>query len=350
MIKRAVISLLILVLSAAAVLTAEAAVSCALPAALKTVPKDIADLPLPDRLPPYVRIQTFGIDENGAIHLELSDTVPQLRILEQNLHDDDESTIFTKRNASSADAHMTGTEYSFFIIRMIWQLGGMEYVREYSNASGDLCFVSCTVSGTADPSAFGPYASAVRTLEFSEAGIPFSETWTLENEKDRFIRAAVYDQTGSLASVKQVWESVKADDYRYIIEMSGDGGMTAMTVEDRKNRFYMSNVRPDRQPDAVLELLTEVLDPTAFEEQLDRKYPQLSHGPASIPADTRIWALNFGDFIESDVYAFISADPVIILKDGMAALNLNAKDINGDKIRLRKNRITSPVMEIVAIQ
>jgi hypothetical protein len=69
-----------------------------------------------------------------------------------------------------------------------------------------------------------------------------------------------------------------------------------------------------------------------------------------IPADARIWSLNFGDLMKSQVYGFVTVDPLLVLQNGKAALNRDAKDVNGNAIKLKKNKVTSPVLELVTIE
>ena len=291
----------------------------------------------------------------------------------------------------------------------------MEYIRDYTNWSGFLCFVSCTASEEADPAAFAPYTSAVRTISFNEFGIPFSETWTLMNEKDSFTRIATYDTQGNLHSVKQTWESVQAGNYKFSTETDQNGNLTALTAEDKKNHFYAKSLQISENHGAAMLLSTESLDPAAFDEIMALSYPQLSLGlidygsdfnaetdeklldiwdmnndyqmdsqplpepatmtdlepatmtdlnPATmtdlpaepiedlipIPADARVWTLNFGDFLNSQVYGFVTTDPIIVLRKGKATLNKEAKDVNGNAIKLKKNKITSPVLEIAIIE
>lgn len=404
--KRAVIFLLMLALLSGLALPAGAAGSYTLPEPLKTVPAKVEGLSLPGELPPYVPVKSFSVDEDGAIRLELGEKVPRLKILEQNLMEGVDSTIFTKKNASSAEAHMSGKENSIFTVRMIWPFGASEYIRDYANWSGTLSFVSGSAAEEADPALFAPYTSAVRTLSFNEGGVPVSETWELANDTDRFSRVAAYGTDGKLRSVSQVWESVKVGGYKFAVEMDGSGNLTALTVQDKKNSFSARSLRISESPDAVILLSAESLDPAAFDDLLARNYPQLSRGlidystsldeeidedflamwnltfedlvdpqvlpepstmtdlsatatdlPAvpdeeltPIPADARIWSLNFGDLMKSQVYAFVSLDPLLVLQGGKVALNKNAKDVNGTPVRLKKNKVTSPVLELVSIE
>ena len=347
--------------------------------------------------------------------MELGEKVPQLKILEQNILDGVDSTIFTKKNASIADTHMVGKENSVFTVRMIWPFGNMKYIRNYANWSGILCFVDCTASEEVDPAAFAPYTSAIRTISFNEFGVPISETWTLENEKDRFTRIATYDSQGILHSVNQTWESVQAGNYKFSTEIDKNGHLTALVAEDKKNHFYAKSLQISENPEAAMLLSAESLDPAAFDELMALNYPQLSLGlidygsdfsaetdenllaiwdmsndflmdsqplpepatmtdlepatmtdlsPATItdlpaasveeltpiPADARVWTLNFGDFLKSQVYGFVTIDPILVLQNGKAALNKGTKDINGEVIKLKKNKITSPMLELVTIE
>jgi len=404
--KRALTFLLMLFLLAGFVVTAGGAGSYTVPEPLKIVSGSTEGLSLPEELPPYVPVRSFSVDEDGSIHLELGDQVPRLKILEQNLLEGVESTIFTKKNASAAEAHMSGKENSVFTVRMIWPFGSMEYVRNYANWSGGLTFVGCSASEEADPAAFAPYTYAIRTLTFNEGGIPISETWQLENEKDRFSRVASYGMDGKLRSVSQTWESVKTGDYKFSTEIDSNGNLTALTAQDKKNHFFARSLRISESPDAAMLLSTESLDPAAFDDILLHDYPQLTRGlidygtvsdaafgdeyiamwdmnfddlldpqllpepstmtdlPSTmtdlpeipdeeltpIPADARIWSLNFGDLMKSQVYGFVTVDPLLVLQNGKAALNRDAKDVNGNAIKLKKNKVTSPVLELVTIE
>lgn len=404
--KRALTFLLMLFLLAGFAVTAGGAGSYTVPEPLKIVSGSTEGLSLPEELPPYVPVRSFSVDEDGSIHLELGDQVPRLKILEQNLLEGVESTIFTKKNASAAEAHMSGKENSVFTVRMIWPFGSMEYVRNYANWSGGLTFVGCSASEEADPAAFAPYTYAIRTLTFNEGGIPISETWQLENEKDRFSRVASYGMDGKLRSVSQTWESVKTGDYKFSTEIDSNGNLTALTAQDKKNHFFARSLRISESPDAAMLLSTESLDPAAFDDILLHDYPQLTRGlidygtvsdaafgdeyiamwdmnfddlldpqllpepstmtdlPSTmtdlpeipdeeltpIPADARIWSLNFGDLMKSQVYGFVTVDPLLVLQNGKATLNKDAKDVNGNAIKLKKNKVTSPVLELVTIE
>jgi len=416
--KRAAIFLLVLSLLAGLTMTAEAASSCTLPEALKTVPGTMEGLFGPGELPPYVEINRFTVGEDGTIRLELSQAVPRLKILERDAMTDIESTIFSKKNTDTADTHMVGREDSVFIVRMIWKVRNMDYIREYTTWSGYLMFSACTAVEEVDPAGFEPYTSAVRTLNFNEVGVPYSETWTLENGDDRFFRTASYDWQGKLTSLKQAWESV-AGDYQYITETDRDGNLTALTVNDKKTQFYAESIQLNESTDSATLLSLSSLDSTSFDEQLAAGYPQLSRelidytagettfdpglaglysmpaetpevppepstmtdlapstmtdlgpstmtdlGPSTmtdlpavpdeeltpIPANARIWALNFGDFITNDVYAFVMTEPLLRLKDGKAFLDPKATDVNGGTVNLKKNKVSSPVLEIAVIE
>ncbi len=41
---------------------------------------------------------------------------------------------------------------------------------------------------------------------------------------------------------------------------------------------------------------------------------------------------------------------MLVLQKGKAALNKDAQDVNGYPIKLKKNKVTSPVLELVTIE
>jgi hypothetical protein len=421
--KRAAIFLLVLSLLAGLTLAAEAASSYTLPDALKAVPQNTEGLSIPGELPPYVQVTVWKVEDNGAIHLELEEPVPRLKIMEQNILEGVESTIFTKKNATVADAHMVGKGDPVFSVKMIWKLGDMDYIREYATWSGSLRFVDCSASEEVDPAGFEPYTSVVRTLSFGEAGNPISETWQLEGEKDRFTRVTYYDNNGKLYSMTQAWDSVKAGEYQVLTETDKAGNLTALTVKDKKNSFFAKSVPVSGNLQAATLLSIETVNQNSFDDQLAKKYPQLARGlidyeavgddeldpeflamfnltrdslgnfgladpstitdmgPSTItdigpstltdigpststnlpedtdaedlvpiPANARIWALNFGTLMKGDVYAFITTDPVIVMKDGKAVMNPDAVDVNGDPVKLKKSKLTTPPIEIPAAE
>ena len=417
--KRAVILLLTLVLLLGVTLTAEAADSFKLPDPLKTVAATTAGLGLPDTLPSPVKIREFTA-EGDTVRLELESAVPQLKILEQNREDSTASTIFTKKNTSSAEAHIVGKDSSAFTARMIWPLSKMDFVREYAAVYGVFGFADCTATEKADPAAFPPYTSAVRTLSFTENGLLLSETWTLENDADRFVRTASYDEKGTLKSVRQTWESAKSGDYKCVAETDRDGNLTALTVQDRKSCFYAISAPILADPEAAMELSDLTADSGDFDEALEDKYPLVvrfleeyeeeedddwdddesededeeasddedveededepddesdseaddeaddepddktdsksdaagkkAEDQPTIPANAKIWALNFDNYMNASVFVFVSEDAPIILKNGTIAVNPKAKDINGKTIGLKKNKVPSPALELAAAE
>ncbi len=274
--KRAATFFLSICILSIFLLNADAAVSFSLPEPLKTVAIKTEKLGLPEELPPYVQVNCFTVNDNGTIHLELSEAVPRLKILEKNTENDTESTIFMKKNISVADAYIMNRENTTFIVRMIWKLDGMDFVREYSTKSGSLSFSSCYAYKKMDPEAFAPYTSAVRALSFTQNGIPTAETWSLDSKKSRFCRTATYDKDGTLYSVRYEWESVRNSEYQYLVEADKNGEITALTVKDWKNAFYAVSSQLDENPDAVISLSFESLDSKVFTDTLESKYPKLA--------------------------------------------------------------------------
>lgn len=462
--KRAAILLLAVILAVSVLLPAGAADSYTLPEPLKTVPARVEKLGLPEDLPPQVAIRSFS-EEEGTVRLELEAEVPKLRIIEKSRDDDAGSTIFTKKNASSADAHTVGTENAGFLIRMIWNAGSVEYVREYSFLYDYLSFVSFTASEKADASAFAPYTSAVRSISYSEASEPLSETWTLENDSDRLIRTAAYGRDGALTSVSQTWEAVKAGGYRCVLETDAGGNVIGLYAGDQKSSFYAQSLRIGENPEFADLIADGSVDSGEVDYQLEEKYPQLESGlfdfdgstgwteeflaewdraagsyadpedwddedeeddedwddeddpddmddpdengaagsgdpdensasdpddedesgsagaddedsgngsgggepapaptvtanprPANpgnlplIPAYARVWTLNFHSYFDDFVYAYISADPLLVLRDGKPFLNQKAKDISGRPVKPGISKINAPAMEPVKVE
>ena len=99
----------------------------------------------------------------------------------------------------------------------------------------------------------------------------------------------------------------------------------------------------------------------AFDQQLRKNYPQVASlvstatdlpaAPGPVPENTRIWVLNVGDYLDSSVLVFATADPFFVMENGKAVINKKAKDINGNGLKLdKKTTVTSPVFELPAIK
>ena len=251
-----------------------------LPEQLKVVPAHADGLSLPESLPPYVPIVNFSMD-NGRILLELGETVPKLIILEQSMNDRDEpveSTIFSRKNVSSADTHLVGKEDSKIVVKMIWPFEGTDYVREYTTGFSGLLFSGCSATEEQQTTDYVPYTLSERTLTFNESAKPVSETWKLSNKSRRLIRTVNYDNNGNLKKVSLTWESVKPGEYMLAVELDREGNVTGLSFKDKKTSYFVKSMRIDEDSDAATRLSYESLNYKVFNEKVDKRYPQLALG------------------------------------------------------------------------
>ena len=185
-----------------------------LPAGLKSVPVSVSRVQLPSELPKPVQILSFTV-EGGLIRLELDQAVPSVKIKELNYEKAEESTIFSKKDTASAETHRTGKDTSILTVLLSWNVKGFTYTREYNTWSGNLRFVSASMTETADASGVGSWSSAEREFSFRENEALFSETWKLTQEGDTFSRTAQYGTDGQLECCSVTWRS--AEDNGYIM-------------------------------------------------------------------------------------------------------------------------------------
>lgn len=349
------------------------------PEALMTVTPDISGEGLPESLPPAVSVVSFSVID-GQVHAELDQDVPKLRILELSEGTGEESTIFSQKNASSAEAHTMTRDSAAFKIRMIWKLGNADYVREYSARSGDAEFFRCTATETLDAADYFPYTSAVRTVYFNEDGIPVSVVLDLENDKEAFTRITGYDVDGSLTFVRQSWRTLEK--YGYVMEVvqDGKGMLTALALRDNKFDIYIRSCPAGEDLLAEKSIRAVSRDTDLFDEALASKYPSLAAGisasgsrprrsflgaatPTDLPAatdppaaealdaNTRIWALNFDRYPDTAVYVFVTADPVLDMRGKYAVINTDARDIAGNPVRIGKELKTGiPAFDLIMIK
>lgn len=250
-----------------------------LPDLLSVVPAHSSGLSFPGQLPPFVAVLACTM-ENGLVHLELSDAVPKLVILEVNPNNNTESTIFSKKNVSTADAHLIGKEDPQIIVRMIWPFGETDYVREYKSVFGNVVFSNCSVVEEPQPTDFAPYTLSERTLTFNQMGIPISETRQLSNEKRRLIRTVKYDHGGNLQTVNLTWESVKPGEYQLVVDLDQEGCVTGLFYKEKRTRFYVKSMLIDENSnsDTAAYLSRDSLNYAVFDEKVNKKYPQLALG------------------------------------------------------------------------
>ena len=98
-----------------------------LPDNLKAVSATADQISLPDSLPEHAHVVSFS-NENGLISVTLDREVPSLKIKELNFVKGEESTIFSKANTATAQAHQAGDQYSVFSALITWKLNGPKYI------------------------------------------------------------------------------------------------------------------------------------------------------------------------------------------------------------------------------
>ena len=277
--KQTLVFLTALVLALCTLLSASAAgpeKGYTLPEGLKTLPAGIGDLSLPEGLPEPVKVIGFSAAD-GKVYADLDREVPQLKILERNVLENAESTIFSKKNTNTAEANMFSRENAVFTVRMIWKLGDCEFVREYNTWGGYLSFSSAAVRQELDAAAFGPYTSAVRTVSFFENGNLDAETFELEGEAERFLRSVYFDREGRASSALYRWSSVNPAGYFLEVRQDAEGTLTGLVCRDGKTRFSAASQPATERLDFLNGARAQSLDPIAFNEQMYSKYPEVAN-------------------------------------------------------------------------
>ena len=377
--RRAIALVCLILLAACAALPAGAAeTEYLLPDGLETVAAAAAGVALPSGLPEHAHIASFSID-NGLISLELDRVIPKLKIMELNYIKAEESTIYSRKNTSSAETHKAGDNSTVLRVLLIWDPKGIAYTQEFDTWSGLLLFSRAGLTETADPDAFPGWASAVRDLEFREDGTLLSETWKLEKEADTFTRTALYDEGGELESFSVSWRAAGYSGYILDAGFSPDGTLTSLRCKNDMTEFTAESLPVSADRGKFANLRDNSIDPYSFDSKLRAAYPVLaeslfgSFSPAmlqpatatdlpatatDLPApdgesetpdedpavpdepveegeateNTRIWLVSCGDYYDPKVYAFASDDPLFILESGKAWPNSRARDINGTPI------------------
>ena len=250
-----------------------------------------------------------------------------------------ENTIFSKKNTDSAVAHRTGNEDSIFNVYIYWN-GDTGLTQEYNTWNGPLEFVRASLSDDAD-GADAEYA-------FREDGTLISETRTVEDTKDRFVRTVTFGEDGKAESCIVSWRQAGFGGYVLDAEFAPDGKLTGLECRTDDTTVVLRSAALDADDRTKLILRENCYDPVGFDEAVMGKYrgvskaamsyatmtdlPPLEEEDAKKAKDARIWVLSFGDFFDYQEYVFITKDPLFILKDKKAVPNSKAKDMNGDPI------------------
>ena len=378
--KRIVALALTLALALCLAVSADAAGSgCALPETLRTVPASAEALSMPDTLPELARVNSFSVLD-GLITLELDREVPSLKITELNFVELVESTIFSKKNTAAAETNRTGDDNSIFTVLLRWEEDGAVFEQEYNTWSGDLAFSRAEWIEEADPAAFPSWDSARRVLSFREDGTPESESWYLENEQENFTLTAVYGADGALESTEVSWVSAEYDGDILDAQLSADGVPLNVRCRGGKADFTVRSLPVNAEAQDLRNLMENSYNPAAFSSSLLASYPGLAArlyglqpstatdlpatatdvpaadaggeaGEGEVTENTRIWEVSFGEYFDASVYVFVSDDPLLSVAGGAAALNPEAKDINGAPFAIGDDfTVETPVFEVPAAE
>ncbi|MBR0086802.1 MAG: hypothetical protein IJL98_03570 [Lachnospiraceae bacterium] len=324
-----------------------------LPEELKKIPAKASAVALPEGLPEPARVTEFSVSDTGRLTLKLDREVPKLVVTEINFVDAVENTIFSRKNTDSADAHRTGNEDSIFNVYIYWG-GDTGLTQEYNTWNGPLEFARASLSDDAD--------GANAEYTFREDGTLISETRTVEDTKDRFVRTVTFGEDGKTESCMVSWRQAGFGGYVLDAGFSPDGKLTGLECRTDDTAFTLRSEALDADDRAKLILRENCYDPISYDEVITEKYRSISKAAMSyatmtdLPpveeADTkkakgaRIWVLSFGDFFDYEEYVFIAKDPLFILKDKKAVPNSKAKDLNGEPIDFSAMpEVETPVFE-----
>lgn len=352
-----------------------------LPGSLKTVAASADKLNLPEGLPEHAHVVSFTND-NGLINVKLDREVPSLKIKELNFIKGEESTIFSKANTASAEAHQAGNEYSIFNVLVTWKIDGQKYTEEFDTWSGYLVFDRAGLTEKAAAGTFPSWDTAERRVSFSEEGVLLSEVWTLEKSDQTLTRTANYGADGQLTSCRISWQSPEYNGKMMEIETAPDGTVTAVRCRSKACSFVAESLPLTAGWQKFANLRDNSYAPAAFEAAFRALYPRLAesiYGPVQeqpglpatatdLPAtatdlkkepvpegepteNTRLWLIAYGDYFESTMYAFASDDPLFLIQGDIVVPNPDAKDINGTPVTYQEMDTTAtPVFEAVTAE
>ena len=355
-----------------------------LPDNLKAVSATADQISLPDGLPEHAHVVSFS-NENGLISVTLDREVPSLKIKELNFVKGEESTIFSKANTATAQAHQAGDQYSVFSAVVTWKMNGPKYIEEFNTWSGDLVFESAGLYEKAVAGTVPSWDSAERTVSFSEDGVLLSETWNLANSEQLLARTAYYGADGQLTGCRVSWQAADYSGNLLEVETAPDGTVTSIRCKTKKSSFNAESLPLTAGSQQFANLRDNSYSPAVFETAFRAAYPNLAasvYGAAPAPAlpatasdlpatatdlkkepeaepvpesepteNTRVWLISYGDYFESTIYAFASDDPLFIIQDGKAVPNPDAKDINGTPVSYKEMDTTgTPAFDAPAVQ
>lgn len=360
MLKRSVLFLLALILALSFSACAPADGAYTLPAGLKTVFASQESLNLP-ALPDPVEVTSFT-EKNGEISVQLSGKVPRLRVAELDFITGNESTIFTKKDADSAQAHTAGKGELIHYVILTWDLGEYTLERTYNNWYGDMVFADLALVQKMDPAEISPYTEGERRFAFDIDGSLLNETCTLSNRDYSLTRTADYDPEKGLTGVKLSWKELDKLGGTFL-EVGTDraGNLNYLYNQVKWVGFLARSQEPGGDMNAVGGVRTDCYNVASFDTQLRKNYPQVASlvstdadlpaAPGPVPENARIWVLNVGDYLDSTVFVFVTEDPFFVLDKDRAVVNKAAKDINGNALKLdKRSTVSSPVFELPEVK
>ena len=357
MLKRSVLFVLALLLALAVSAGALADGPYRLPETLKTVSASVESLNLPE-LPAPVTITSFS-DRDGEINVKLDGTVPRLKITELDFMTGQESTIFSQKDTDFVKTHSAGKGDLIHTVTLIWELDGYTLEKTYSTWFGELNFDSQRLVQTLDTADLAPYTEATRELYFDAEGNLTAETFTLLTSDSSLVRTVSYGE-GALTSVKVSWKSLSESGTFLEAETDASGNLIYLHHQEKWVGFLARSQSPDADMNIFGGVRADCYNIASFDEQLRKHYPQVASLISTAtdlpavseptPENARLWALNVGDYLDSTVYVFVTADPFFVYQDGHAAVNHAARDVNGEGTKLDKRTdVTTPLFDLPTI-
>ena len=347
-----------------------------IPAGLEHVSATAAGVPAPE-LPPPAKVTSFTVTD-GTVYAQLDQPVRKLKIFEVENASGTESTVFSRKDVSSAEAHVISDGSTVFKVRMPETLGNAEYVREYFARSGQASFLRCTVTETLDAAACAPFTSGVRTLYYDENNILVTELITVQNEDESFSRVCGYDPAGNLTYVRQTWRALEkkgfTDGYILDLVLDSKGEPTAVMLKSDKADFLFRSQRADEDLLSARSVRTTSRDIYAFDAKLTAKYPVLAEGIAAVqsglatptdlsaveedpvetvqpPENTLIWSLSYNRYPKATVLVFATENPLFVVRKNKIVPDSYARDINGDFMRIKVAlKSDTPPVDLVTIE
>ena len=360
MLKRSVLLILALVLALSFSACAQAADgSYRLPEGLKAVSASVDSLNLPE-LPAPVAVTSFN-DQNGEISVHLDGTVPHLKITELDFMTGKESTVYSQRNTDFAKTHSAGKGDTIHTVVLSWELDGYTLERTYNTWFGGLRFDTQRLVQTLDPAEYAPYTHVTRELTYDESGNLASEVYTLLGTDQSLTRTVSYTAEKTLDNVLVAWKSLNESGTFLEAAIDPAGNLIYLHHQQKWVGFLARSQKPDQDMNVFGGVRADCFNISSFDEQLRKNYPQVASlvstatdlpaAPEPIPEGARLWALNVGDYLDATVYVFLTADPFLVYKDGIASVSHSAVDVNGNGTKLdNRTNVTTPSFDLPEIK